>query len=113
VNEWEISVEESCSDHNFLKYNTGIANSFKNVHNYQGTRYIVKEDKYYKFDRKLVQETLKIFNNINFKGVVEELDVNLSTIASKEKDLEMFVDTITEVLQSACKKTFKTISTEN
>ena len=102
MNEWEISVEESCSDHNFLKYNTGIANSFKNVHNYQGTRYIVKEDKYYKFDRKLVQETLKVFNNINFKGVVEELDVNLSTIASKEKDLGMFVDKFTEVLQSAC-----------
>ena len=39
--------------------------------------------------------------------------MKLRTTASKEKDLEMFVDTITEVLQSACKKTFKTISTEN
>ena len=113
MKEWEISAEESCSDHNILKYNIGIANSFNYVHNYQGTRCIVKEDKYNRFDRKLVQETLKIFNNINFKGGVEELDLNLSTIASKEKDLETFVDTFTEALQSACKKTFKTINTEN
>jgi len=37
VNDWEISAEESYSDHNFFKYNTGLANSFNNVHNYQGT----------------------------------------------------------------------------
>jgi hypothetical protein len=38
--------------------------------------------------------------------------MNLSTIASKEKDLEMFVDTFTEALQTYCKKTFKTISAQ-
>jgi UDP-2,3-diacylglucosamine pyrophosphatase LpxH len=112
VNEGEISEEESCSPHNFLKY-TGIANSFNNVYSYQGTRYIVKEGKYNEFDQKLFQETSKIFNYINFRGGVEELDMNLSTIASKEKDLEMFVDTFIEALQTACWKTFKTICTEN
>jgi hypothetical protein len=83
------------------------------VYNYQGIRYIVKEDKYHVFDRKLVQETLKIFENVNYKGNVEEVDVNLSTIALKENYLEKFIDTFTEALQSACRKTFKTISTEN
>jgi hypothetical protein len=38
---------------------------------YKNKKYIVKEGKYYEFDRKLVQETLKIFNNINIKGGVE------------------------------------------
>jgi altronate dehydratase len=56
---------------------------------------------------------LKIFNNIRYKGSVEEMDVNLSTIASKENDLEKFIDIFTEALHSACGKTFKTISTEN
>jgi hypothetical protein len=51
VNKWEISTEESCSDHSFLKYNIGIADSFNNVHNYQGTRYIEKEEKYQEFDK--------------------------------------------------------------
>ena len=40
VNKWEINAEESCSDHNFLKYNIGIADSFNNVHNYHGIGYI-------------------------------------------------------------------------
>jgi hypothetical protein len=32
--------------------------------------------------------------------------MNVSTIVSKEKDLEMFVDTLTEALHSAGRKTF-------
>jgi hypothetical protein len=111
VNEWEISAEESCSDHNFLKYKIGTANSYKN--NYQGTRYIVKEDKYHEYDRKLVKETLKIFKNIKYKGSVEEMDMNLSTIAAKENDLGRIVDSFTEAMQSACRETFKTIRTQN
>ena len=111
--EWEISADERCSDHNYLKYKIGTANRFKNVYNSQGKRYIVKEDKYHEFDRKLFQETLKIFKNIKYKGSVEEIDLNLSTIASRENDLERFVETYTEALQSVCKKTSKIISTEN
>jgi len=49
VHEWEISEEESCLDHNFLKYKIGKANSHKNKHNYQSLRYEVKEDKYYEY----------------------------------------------------------------
>jgi len=84
VSEWEISGEESCSDHNFLKYKIGIANSLNNVHNYQGIRYIVKEDNYQELDRKLVQKTLKIFKNVDYNGSVEEMDIILSTIVTKK-----------------------------
>jgi hypothetical protein len=51
--------------------------------------------------------------NINLKGCVEEMDVNLPTMATKENDLEWFVDTCIEELQSECRKTFRTISAEN
>jgi beta-lactamase regulating signal transducer with metallopeptidase domain len=40
------------------------------------------------------------------------MDMSLSTIASKENDLEKLVDTFTAALQSACRKTFKTINAE-
>jgi len=39
--------------------------------------------------------------------------MNLSAIASQENNLERFVETFKEALQSVCRKTFKTISTEN
>ena len=113
VNKWEISAEESCSDHNFLKYNISIADSFNDVHNYQGTRYIEKEEIYQEFEQKLVQEALKIFNNTNFKGGTDDLDKNLSKTVLKENDLEKFVDTFTEALETARRKTFKTLSAEN
>jgi len=82
VYEWEISAEESCSGHSFLKYKIGTANRFKNVYNTRDIRYIVKEDKYHEFDQKFAQETLKIFKTVNYNGNVEEIDMNLSTIVS-------------------------------
>jgi hypothetical protein len=110
VNKWDISAEQSCTDHNFLKYNICIADSFNDVHNYQGTRYIEKEEK---FDQTLVQEAFKIFKNTKFKGGTDDLDMNLSKTALKENDLDKFVDTFIEALQTACRNTFKTLSTEN
>jgi len=41
------------------------------------------------------------------------MDINLSTVALKENDMEKLVDTFTEAMQSACRKTFKIISTGN
>ena len=116
VNGWEISSEDSCSDHNFLKYNIGTVNCSQNSHdegNHLGIRYIEKDDKYDEFDRNLVQEAYKTFKNVKWEGSTEELDMQLSTTASVVKDLEKFVDTFTETLQSTCRRTFKTISTSN
>jgi len=113
LQEWEISEEESCSDHNFLKYNIGKANSYKNKYNYTCIRHIVKEDKFYEYDRKLEQEIPKIFKHIIYKGRVEEMDMNLSTTAAKENDLERIVDLFTEAIQKACRETFKVINTQN
>jgi hypothetical protein len=116
VNGWEISSEESCSDHNFLKFNIGIVNSSQNCHdegNNRGIRYLEKEEKYDEFDRNLVQEACMSFNNAKWDGSTEDLDMQLSKTVSIVKDLEKFVDTFTETLQSACSRTFKTISTSN
>jgi hypothetical protein len=55
---------------------------------------------------------LKIANNKTFEGGVEELDMFLSTTITTENDLELFVDTFAEALQSACRRTFKTTTTE-
>ena len=106
-------VKKSCSDHNFLKYKIGKANIHENKDNYQGIRCTVKEDKYYEYDRKLEQEMPKIFKTISYKESIEEMDMNLSTTTAKENDLERLVDSFTEAMQTACRETFKTISTQN
>jgi hypothetical protein len=45
VSEWEISPEESLSDHNYLKYKIGIAgaSNYNTDNKSQGIRYIIKE----------------------------------------------------------------------
>jgi hypothetical protein len=43
----------------------------------------------------------------------EELDMELAKTVAIEKDLEKFVDTLTEIIQSTCRKIFKTTSTSN
>jgi hypothetical protein len=99
VNGWEISSEDSFSDHNFLKYNIGIVNCSQNIHdegNHLGIRYVEKEDKYNEFDRDLVQEAFKTFNNAKWEGSTEELGMQLSKTAAIIKDLQKFVDTFTD-----------------
>jgi hypothetical protein len=61
----------------------------------------------------LVQEILKIFKHLNYKGSVEDMDTNLATTAAKEKDLERLIDLFTEPIQSACREAFKITSTQN
>ena len=45
ISYWEISDEESCSDHNILKYNLGITHHYNHKHSFQYLRYAVKETK--------------------------------------------------------------------
>jgi len=41
------------------------------------------------------------------------MDMNLSTTAAKENDLERIVDSFTEAIQTACREAFKVINTQN
>jgi hypothetical protein len=41
------------------------------------------------------------------------MDINLPTTAAKENDLERFLDSFTEAMQSACREAFKIINTQN
>jgi hypothetical protein len=52
VNEWEISTEESLSDHNYLKYKIGAgANNNNTYNNFQGAKYIITENKTFTFEK--------------------------------------------------------------
>jgi len=90
----------------------GKTNNHKNKYKYHGIRYVVKEDKYYEYNRKLVKQTPKIFKNIIYKLGVEEMDMNLTTTVAKGNDLERSVDSFTEAIQTACRAAFKIINTQ-
>ena len=49
LKEWEISMEESSSDHNIIKYKIEQENNYGTQYSYTGKRYIT-EGKYKRFD---------------------------------------------------------------
>jgi hypothetical protein len=117
VNGWEISSEESLSDHNYLKYKigAGVTNGHKNDNKSQSIMYVIKENKLHVFDQKLVQEMRKMADN-KIKGggahTAEELEFIASKI-TREEDLEQNVESLSEAVQSACRRSFQNTSTRN
>ena len=114
VNGWEISSEESLSDHNYLKYKigAGVTNGRKSDYKSQSIRYVVKENRLHVYDRKLMQEMRKMADNKIKGGEDEELDEFIATIITLEEDLEQNVELFTEAVQSACRRTFQNSTTQ-
>jgi len=50
---WEISEEESCSDHNIIKYSLGQDICHDTEYNYNGHRYLVTDENWKKFENSL------------------------------------------------------------
>jgi hypothetical protein len=114
VSDWEISAEESLSDHNYLKFKIGVggANSHNSDNKCLGIKHVLKENKLHEFDRKLVQQMRKMANNQNIEGGAKALDKYLSTIiTTTESDLELHTDLLAEALQSASRRTFQNTNT--
>jgi hypothetical protein len=49
IMDWEISEDESCSDHNIIKFNLHFANEKAQKHYMQGIRFILKEYQHTEF----------------------------------------------------------------
>ena len=52
IEAWKISEEESCSDHNIIKFNLNFAYDKAQIYNFLGTWYIIKERKHTEFHKK-------------------------------------------------------------
>ena len=105
--EWEISTEDSLSDHNYLKFkvrnrsnNPGIQNKYQNI------KYIIREEKKQLFDQNLTQELRKKTGMASNEGGTEEIDNAISTALATCKNLEQYIDLIEETIKTACRKSF-------
>ena len=76
-------------------------------HNHNGTRYIVKEQNYDKFDKILIELIIKKFQEEN----LEDIDTNLATHIKENCDIESAVQKLHELLTLSCNKSFKTRGT--
>jgi D-hexose-6-phosphate mutarotase len=107
IKDWEISEEESCSEHNIIKFNLNTANDKAQLHDVQGIRYIIKEHQHIEFQSKLLQSISKNFQIENDERNIEDMDKKLNSLLLTQHDIDTFLEKFDKTIQETCKKTLK------
>ena len=108
VEEWEICDQDSCSDHNIIRFVIGQGKG-KRPNNYsQDVRYIVQKSNIEKYQANLIRLAGNRICKINEQKETEELDKTLFTRALLENDVEKLIEEFYEVLTGACNESFRT-----
>ena len=105
----EIWGKESCSDHSIIKFYIGQCSKPARQHKFHGTRYIISEQYYDRFDnlKKLAATKFQMNNIKDLSGMDNEIATHVKTT----RDVEDAVDTLQEAITVACNKSFKTVQT--
>jgi hypothetical protein len=108
VKDWEISEEESCSDHNIIKFNISFntANTERKI-TFLGTRYIMKGKHHTEFCTRLFKLITENFQTGNEEGNLEGIDETLSARLKGQQDIREFIKKFEETIQLTCKETLK------
>jgi hypothetical protein len=104
--DWEISTEDSCSDHNIIKFKLEQENNYGIQYNYTGARYITTEENYNRFEHNL-QEVIAQEYRIERKEDFESLDNTLAKHIKETDDLERTVEMLQTAITTSCKNSFK------
>jgi hypothetical protein len=117
IRDWEISEEESCSDHNIINFNLTFSNNNNNntaqMHNFLGTRYIIKEAQYNDFQKNLLQMISRKFQINMDDNNTTDIDDKLNIRVLSHTDIRVLIEEFDEIIQLACKKTFKCLKPPN
>jgi ribonuclease HI len=106
LTDWQISTDDSLSDHNIIKFNIGQCN-YGIQYKYTGTRYITTEETFRKFDDNLKEGIAKEFEMQN-KDDFETQDDILAKYIQDTDDIEQAVGKLQTAITTSCKKSFKT-----
>jgi hypothetical protein len=105
LKKWEISEEESCSDHNIIKFGLRQVIYHDNEYDYNGHRYIVTDVNLKKFDNNLSRIVAMKYRTEQDDSA--KLDGDLASKVKKLNDIESTVDLFQEALILSCNKSFK------
>jgi hypothetical protein len=104
--DWVLSMEDSCSDRNIIKFNIGQNNKYGTKYNYTRTSYITTEEHYTRFDYNLQEANIKEFR-MEYNEEIETLDSILAKHIKEADDTENTVEKYQIVITNSCKKSFK------
>jgi len=107
VEYWEVSDQESCSDHSIIKFAIGQGSGSRNKQESQGVRYIVKSEDIVKFQGNLLRLLEERLNTTNTEGGSDDLDITMSKRANEGTEIEKLTEEFQDVLKLACDKSFR------
>jgi hypothetical protein len=103
---WDISDEDSCSDHSIIQFSIRQSNKPGRQHTYQGIRYIIDEQNLSRFDSNLKDLPATKFQKSKTKNF-SDLDKELATLVATTIRVEDAVDTLQEAITASCDKSFQ------
>jgi ribonuclease HI len=108
IKDWEISEEESCSDHNIIKFNLSFTtNNKEQKYTFSGKRYIMKDQHHTEFCKKLLQLISENFQIESGEGNTKGIDETLNARLKGHKNIREFIEKFDTTIQLACKETLK------
>jgi hypothetical protein len=108
VKDWAISEEESCSDHNIIKFNLSFTTTNKErKFTFSGTRYIMKGKHHTEFCTRFLKLITENFQIGNDEGNMEGIDETLNARLKGQEDIREFIKKFAETIQLTCKETLK------
>lgn len=105
IKDWQILEEESCSDHNIIKYNMNFNPDTWNKHNSQGPRFIIKEEQHIDFHKNFRQQICKNFQIGNESEDTSAMDQKLAEKLTTQADVGLFIDRIDDTIRTTCTET--------
>jgi len=112
VKNWDISEEESASDHNIIKFSINLDKNTTRGKHLTEPRYRIKEHKLTKFSEKLKSNINKTFQMEDKERNTSEIDEDLSRQAKEDTDIGQFTIKLEGVIQTTWSEICKPPNTE-
>jgi hypothetical protein len=107
VEDWEVSNQQSCSDHSFIKFAIRQDIYRRSKQNNHEVRYIIRREDLAKFQENLTTLLNEKHGTSNHEGETEDLDLQMSNKVRECKDIEQTIDDFHEAMKTACENTFR------
>jgi hypothetical protein len=105
VTNWEISEQESASDHNTIKFSIKLDNYETKINHVPGLRDIIKKEHQSNFYVNLHIAIIKTFQTVDSEWDKEDTDRELSRMLERQTDIRQFIHRLDEAIQTACRET--------
>ena len=108
LGKWEISEQDSCSDHSILRYVVGYSKTIRAERETLEVKYKVSKEGKEKFQSKLTRLAEHKFSDMFNAASPETLGNILCTRDTTEPNIEKSVEEFYEILEDACRSSFPT-----